>query len=78
MDALRILGFVGLAAALITALIYRLLAFQHREPDSSFIRAMLEGVGFTGTGARYLRRQYIALAVAFALVLLLLAIWPRA
>jgi hypothetical protein len=77
MNALRILGFLGLAAALIAALIYRLLAFQHREPGSSFIRAMLEGVGFTDVGARYLRRQYIAMAVALALVLLLLAIWPR-
>ena len=77
MNALRIIGFLGVAAALISALIYRLLAFQHREPGNSFIRAMLEGGGFTEVGARYLRLQYIAMAVAFALVLLLVAIWPR-
>ena len=77
MNALRILGFVGLAASLLTGLVYRLLAFRHREPGSSYTRALLEGGGFTETGERYLRRQYIAMAVAVALVLLLLAIWPR-
>ena len=78
MNALRVVGFVGLATSLITAMVYRMLALYHREPGSSYARAMLEGAGLTETGERYLRRQYIALAVAVALLLVLLVIWPRA
>jgi hypothetical protein len=74
MEAALAIVTLACIGALLCGFVFRFLAFRNREPDASYARSLLDDSGFTARGQRYLRRQYVALSVAFLLVLLSIAI----
>ena len=75
---MAVLAAVGFVVALGASAYYRIQALRHRTPGTSLWNpATLSDAGLGPVGVRYWRRHLIAGAVAIALSVVAIVLWPK-